>query len=259
MATPLAIRVVESNYLSYKRVWKASVFSYFLSPVLFLAALGFGLGALVDRGGGSATIEAASYAAFLAPGLMVANAMQSGTGEGSFPVMARMKWIRTYHATLATPVGASGLVTGHFAWIAIKMILIAVVFGIVATVLGAMDIGGALAVVPVAVLVGLSMAGPMTAFTASRDTTEGLTAVFRFVVTPMFLFSGTFFPIDVLPEWMQPVAYITPLWHAVELARRFALDWESTLPIWQHAGYLAVLFAVGAYLSDRYFTRKMLP
>ncbi len=259
MATPLAMRVIESKALTYRRVWRASVFSYFLSPVLFLVAMGFGLGSLVDRGDGSATIQAASYVAFLAPGLMVANAMQSGTGEGSFPVMAGMKWIKTYHATLATPIGSPGLVAGHFAWIGIKMALVALVFGLVATVLGAMSVLDALAVTPVAILVGLAMAAPMTAFTATRDTTEGLTAVFRFLVTPMFLFSGTFFPIDVLPGWMQPVAYVTPLWHAVEMARRFSLDWESTLPLWQHAGYLLVLFAVGAFLSLRYFTQKLLP
>lgn len=259
MATPLVLRVVESKALTYRRVWKASVFSYFLSPVLFLVAMGFGLGSLVDRGDGSATIEAASYVAFLAPGLMVASAMQAGTGEGSFPVMAGMKWIKTYHAALATPIGARGLVGGHFAWIGIKMAIIAIVFGAVATVLGAMSVIDVLAVTPVAILTGLAMAAPMTAFTATRETTEGLTAVFRFLVTPMFLFSGTFFPIDVLPGWLQPLAYITPLWHAVEIARRFALGWESALPIWQHSAYLMVLFAVGAGLSTRFFTRKLLP
>jgi lipooligosaccharide transport system permease protein len=75
----------------------------------------------------------------------------------------------------------------------------------------------------------------------------------------MFLFSGTFFPISQLPDWLEPIAVITPLWHAVEMARRVALGVESTLPAWQHLGYLAALFAIGAYLSQRYFTQKMLP
>jgi lipooligosaccharide transport system permease protein len=259
MATPLTLRVVESQLLTYRRVWKGSAFSSFLQPALFLVAMGFGLGTLVDRGGQTEIIDGIAYVTYLAPGLLVANAMQTGTFESSFPVMAGMKWIKTYHAMLASPIGASGLMAGHFLWVAIRLSLVALVFGVVAAILGAMSILDALAIVPIAVLVGLAMAGPMTAFTATRTTTEGLTAVFRFGVMPMFLFSGTFFPISQLPDWLEPIAVITPLWHAVEMARRVALGVESTLPAWQHLGYLAALFAIGAYLSQRYFTQKMLP
>lgn len=259
MSTPLTLRVVESNLLGYRRVWKASVFSSFLSPVLFLVAMGFGLGTLVDGGGRTEIIEGVAYVSYLAPGLLVANAMQTGTGEASFPVMAGMKWIKTYHAILATPIGAPGLIAGHFLWVAIRLALVSVVFGLVAFALGAMALWAALVTAPIGMLVGLAMAGPMTAFTATRNSTEGLTAVFRFGVMPMFLFSGTFFPISQLPDWMEPLAIITPLWHAVELAREVSLGIETTLPIWQHIGYLVGLFVVGAWLSLKYFTEKMLP
>ena len=259
MATPLALRVVESSLLTYRRVWKGSAFSGFLSPTLFLLAMGFGLGTLVDRGGGTEVLDGVAYVTFLAPGLLVANAMQTGTAEGSFPVMAGMKWIKTYHAILASPIGARGLVAGHFMWVAIRLALVGLVFGIVAALLGTMSIVSAMAIVPIAILVGLAMASPMTAFTATRETAEGLTAVFRFGVMPMFLFSGTFFPISQLPGWMQPLAAATPLWHAVEMARRIALGVDSALPAWQHLGYLVVLFAVGAALSMRFFNEKLLP
>ena len=259
MATPTALRVVESSFLTYKKVWKGSAFSSFLTPTLFLVAMGLGLGSLVDEGSGTAVIEGVEYIAFLAPGLLVASTMQTGASEGSFPVMAGMKWIKTYHAALASPVGASGLVSGHFLWVSVRLALVSLVFGVVASLLGAITFIKAIALIPIGVLIGLAIAAPMTAFTATRTTTEGLTAMFRFGIMPMFLFSGTFFPITQLPGWMQPLAAITPLWHAVELARRVALGFESTLPAWQHVGYLAGLFLAGAYLSDRYFKSKLLP
>ena len=259
MTTPLALRVVESHLLTYRRVWKGSAFSSFLSPTLFLLAMGFGLGTLVDRGGGTSALEGIAYVSYLAPGLLVANAMQTGTAEASFPVMAGMKWLKTYHAILASPVGSRGLIAGHFIWVAIRLTLVGLVFGIVAAALGAISLIPALAIVPIAVLVGLAMASPMTAYTATRDSTEGLVAVFRFGVMPMFLFSGTFFPISLLPDWMQPLAVITPLWHAVEMARRIALGIDSALPAWQHLGYLVLLFVIGAFLSHRFFAQKMLP
>ena len=173
--------------------------------------------------------------------------------------MAGMKWIKTYHAVLASPIGSNGLVAGHFMWVAIRLALVGLVFGVVSALLGAMSITSALSIVPIVILVGLAMASPMTAFTATRAAAEGLTAVFRFTVTPMFLFSGTFFPISQLPGWMQPLAAATPLWHAVELARSIALGVDSALPAWQHLAYLVALLAARAALSIQIFRQKLLP
>jgi len=259
MATPLAIRVMEANLMTYRRVWKGSAVSSFLNPVLYLSAMGLGLGTLVDQGDTAATLGAASYLEFLAPGLLVANAMMIGTFESSWPVMAGIKWLKTFQATLASPVGVGGLVAGHFLWVAFRLLLVSVVFLGVMLAFGATDLGAVLMLVLPAVLVGLAMAGPMTAFTATRQSEQGLTTVFRFGITPMFLFSGTFFPITQLPGWMQPLANLTPLWHAVEVARRWAIGVQSTLPVWQHLGYLVALFAVGAYLSNRFLARRLLP
>ena len=257
MPLPGVLRVVEADAVVYRRVWKGSAFSSFVTPALFLVAMGLGLGSLVDRGAGAPGFEGLSYVAFLAPGLLVASAMQSGAAQGSFKVMAGMKWDRTYHSVVASPVGTGGLVGGHFIWTAIRMLMVSVIFGGVAAALGAISPVAALALAPVGMLIGLATAAPMTAFTANRENTEALTAVFRFGITPMYLFSGTFFPITQLPEWLQSVATVTPLWHAVELARQIALGHSSALPAWLHVGYLVLLFAVGVVLTQRLFSRRL--
>ena len=257
MQVPGTLRVVEASAITYRRVWKGSAFSSFVTPALFLVAMGLGLGSLVDRGAGAPGLEGLSYVAFLAPGLLVASAMQSGAAEGSFKVMAGMKWARTYHSVVASPVGTGGLVGGHFIWTAIRLLMVSVIFGGVAAALGAISPVAALALAPVGMLIGLATAAPMTAFTANRENTEALTAVFRFGITPMYLFSGTFFPITQLPDWLQSVATVTPLWHAVELARRIALGHSSALPAWLHVGYLVLVFVVGAALTYRSFTRRL--
>ena len=195
--------------------------------------------------------------AFLAPGLLVASAMQSGAAEGSFKVIAGMKWTRTFHSVVASPVGTGGLVGGHFVWAGLRVLMVSVVFGAVAAALGAISAIAALALAPIGLLIGLATAGPMTAFTANRENTEALTAAFRFGITPMYLFSGTFFPISQLTDWLRSVATVTPLWHAVELARRVALGHDSALPAWQHVGYLVLVFVVGAALTYRLFTRRL--
>ncbi len=259
MATPLALRVVEANFVSYKRVWKGTAVSSFLNPVLYLAAMGLGLGTLVDDTAAATSLGADSYLEYLAPGMLIANSMIIAAFESSWPMMSAIKWLKTYQAALATPVGIAGLVGGHFIWIAIRLLLVSVVFVGVMLAFGAAGLGDGVALVIPAVFVGLAMAGPISAFTATRQTEQGLVMLFRFGITPMFLFSGTFFPISQLPGWIQPFAYVTPMWHGVEVARRMAIGTATTLPIWQHFVYLMVLFAVGAWLTVKYLRRRILP
>ena len=257
MQVPGVLRVVEADAIAYRRVWKGSAFSSFVTPALFLVAMGLGLGSLVDRGAGAPGFEGLSYVSFLAPGLLVASAMQSGAAQGSFPVIAGMKWTRTYHSVVASPVGTGGLLGGHFIWSGLRVLMVSVIFGAVAAALGAISPVAVLALAPIGILIGLATVAPMTAFTANRDNTEALTAVFRFGITPMYLFSGAFFPITQLPDWLQAVATLTPLWHAVELARRVALGYDSALPAWQHVGYLWLLIVVGAAMAYRLFARRL--
>src|SRR6202165_6342608 len=115
-----ALRVLEHNLIVYRRTWKGSVFMSFVSPVLFLAALGFGLGSLISRGP-VRTVDGLSYLAFLAPGLLVATAMQSGYVETTFPIMARIQWERTYAGMLATPLRVLDVLAGEFGWVAFRL------------------------------------------------------------------------------------------------------------------------------------------
>ena len=135
--------------MTYRRVWRGSVITTFITPVLFLAAMGLGLGTLVDDSAGVAALDAVDYITFLAPGLLAATAMQTGAGDSSFPVMAGIKWVKNYEATLATPVGIRDLTFGHFGWISIRLTFVSLVYVGVSLVFGAIGLaGGLIAVAP---------------------------------------------------------------------------------------------------------------
>jgi len=257
MALPTVVRVVEAHARVYRRTWRGSVISTFFSPVLFLVAMGIGLGSLVDQGAGRADLGGLRYLAFLAPGLLVATAMQTGAGDGSWPVMAGIKWTKTYHATLATPVGVRDLVVGHLGWVGIRLTFVSVVFVAIMAAFGAVESwAGAWAVVP-AVLTGLAFAAATTAYAAYLESDTGLSTLFRFGIVPMFLFSGTFFPISQLPDWLELLANVVPLWHGVELARGLALGIETAWSPLIHIGYLVAWIIGGTLVGFRTFGRKL--
>ena len=253
----LPLRVVEANARVYRGTWKGSAVTAFLSPVLFLLAMGVGLGSLVDRGPASQALDGLSYMQFLAPGLLAATAMQTAAGEATWPVMAGIKWAKTYHAALATPVRVSDLVSGNFIWAGIRVLLSAVAFVVVMTVFGTVEPERAPVMVLPAVLTGLAFAGPISAYTPVAKDESRLAAVFRFGIIPMFLFSGTFFPVEQLPQWLQPAALIFPLWHGVELCRAVALGSAPSLSAAVHVVYLFAWAGAGLFLAQRSFTRRL--
>lgn len=248
-ATTSTLRVVESHARYYKRTWRGSVISTFASPLFTLLAMGMGLGSLVDRQGGPGGVP---YLTWLAPGLLAAAAMQTAAGDSSYPVMAGMKWTKSYHAALATPVGVPALTYGHFGWVACRLALSLTVYAVIMMLVGAVSpIRGLLAILP-GILTGLAFCTPITAWVAQAKNDAKLPSLFRFVIVPLFLFSGTFFPITQLPEWMQPVAYLTPLWHGVELARGAAgVPLSPHFPWYIHTGALLVIAIVGGYIALR--------
>lgn len=258
MAMPLALRVAESEARWYRRVWRGSIFTSFLNPVLYLLAMGVGLGTLVDANLPPG-LEGASYLDFLAPGLLAATAMQAGAGEGSWKVRAGIKWTRTYHAKLATPIGIPALVNGHMLWVGARVMMVSVAFAIVVVVFRVAPLWQSLAATLPALLVGLAMGGLTTAYTTRTNSDTALPTYFRFVVIPMFLFSGAFFPITQLPGWLQPVAYVTPLWHGVELCRAVMLGSPTVVAPWISVIYLIVLAAVGTALSMKPLREQLLP
>jgi len=242
----------------YKRTWRASIASGFLTPTLFMAAMGVGLGTLVNHHGSSAhQLGGVSYLDFIAPGLLAASAMQMAAIEGMFPVMAGIKWIKFYQAMLATPITVTEVLYAHLLWMATRVAMVSSIFLIAMFAFGAPRSPEVLAAIPVAVLTGMSMAVPSAAFTATRESDQALIGVIRFVVMPMFLFSGTFFPITQLPAWLRPLAYATPLWHGVVLCRSLSLGDASWAASLGHAAYLLAFIAVATLVARRTFSRRL--
>ena len=250
-------RVVEASARVYRRTWRGSVISTFFNPILYLLGMGVSLGKLVDEGTGGSALDI-PYLTFLAPGLLAATAMMTGAGDASWPVMAGIKWRKTYDAILSTPVTVRELVMGHLAWVGVRLLFVTVVYSGVMTAFGATTvIEGALAIPP-AMLTGLGFAAIVTAYTARLKNELGLSSLFRFGVMPLFLFSGTFFPISQLPGWIQPLAYATPLFHGVSLCRGLALGIGFDVNPAVSIAYLVVLLGVGAALATRLMRRRLI-
>jgi lipooligosaccharide transport system permease protein len=250
----LALRPFEFFLTQYKRVWRGTAVTSVVTPVVYLLALGVGLGVFVDR---SADLpNGISYLAFVAPGLMAATAMQMATFEASFPVLAAIKWDRQYHAMLATPLRARDVMLGHQAFFAFRLVLTATVYFVVITAFGAVDSPLGVLAIPVTVLVGLSFSSAMAAWAAHTQNEVSFIAIFRFLILPMFLFSGTFFPISTLPTPLEVIAWFTPLWHGVTLCRDLMLGDVSPDDL-LHLAYLLACVTAGL-LAARMTYRKRL-
>jgi lipooligosaccharide transport system permease protein len=252
-----ALQVASVEALRYRRTWRGSIASAFLNPLLYLGAMGLGLGTLVDRGAGDVSLGDIAYAVYLAPGMLAAAAMQTGAMEGTWPVMAGIKWRKSYHAALATPVQVTDLLLGNTLWVAARLLMASVAFAAVVFVLGLAPLGGLLIALAPAVLAGLSMALPMTAFTAAVTKEANLSTMFRFGVIPMFLLSGAFFPVTQLPDPVAVIARMTPLYHCVELARAAALSVDTELAIAVHVAVPLAYAAAGGLLAQRRFVRRL--
>jgi lipooligosaccharide transport system permease protein len=250
----LMTRVVELRAMQYRRTFRASIFSSFLNPVLFLLAMGIGLGTYVNRSGtATQALGGLSYLQFLAPGLLAATAMQAAAFESTFPIMGGLTWQKTFHAMFATPVSARDIVVGNLAWIAIRLTMISAIFTVVMALFGATASPLIVLAIPAAVLTGMAFSAPIVAFSATQRTPEKFNAVFRFGITPLFLFSGTFFPISNLPEVIRPIAWLSPLWHGVELSRQLALGTIGQDPLGAvaHVAILVAIVLLGTWWAYR--------
>jgi len=249
-------RVWQRNWLVYRRLWHRSLAFGFLQPVLFLTAMGLGIGALIGTQGQSA-FGGVEYIDWLGPGLLAAMAMQTATFESTYPIMNKIMWGRNYEAMLSTPVSIRSILGGELAWAAFRIGTLASVFLVVLTLFGIPRSPAALLAIPFAVLVGVAFSACLIAFTATQKNDVGFSAIFRFVINPLFLFSGTFFPLTNLPEPLRAVAWATPLFHAVELIRGSVLGRLDLVSAPLHLAYLLVMLGIGAFLAERTLTRRM--
>ena len=250
--------VIEHRAVQYRRTFRSSVFTSFLTPLLFLTAMGIGLGGYVNASS-TAALGGVSYLQFLAPGLLVATSMQSAAFEATFPIIGGLNWQRTFHAMYATPLSPRDIAYGNLLWTAFRLTLIATVFTVIVVLMGAAYSPAIVLGIPIAVLTGMSFAAPIAAFSATQRTPARFNVIFRFVITPLFLFSGVFFPIDTLPSVLQAVAWLSPLWHGVVLTRALVLGVPDMAPALAlvHLSILVALVAVGSWAAARLIERRL--
>jgi lipooligosaccharide transport system permease protein len=234
--------------VSYRRTWRASLFSSFLGPVVYLAAIGYGIGGLVDHSGRPG-VGGVPYAVFIAPGLLTASLMQAGVGEASWPVLGAVQWQRQYHAMVATPLRPVDVLAGHLAMIVTRLALVGAVFVVAGAVLGAFTSWAAVPALAVAVLCGLAHAAPMMGFSVRQERPDGFPLIYRLGVVPLFLFAGTFFPVDQLPAAIRPIAWLTPLWNGTQAARDLVLGQASAGALLVHVAVMLVWVAAGVAVA----------
>jgi lipooligosaccharide transport system permease protein len=252
-----ALRVSEYYARLWQRYWLSWAVTAMLVPLLFLGALGLGLGSLVDES--QSTVDGLDYLVFVAPGLMAASAVMGASGESLWPVLGGIKWNRVLHGVAATPVAPGQIYAGYLVWVVAHVVMNATLFLLVASLLGATPSGWAVLAVPAAALGALACAAPLTAFAAGRQSDLPFAVVMRVVVVPMFLFSGTFYPVDQLPGALELVARLTPLWHAVELCRGATTGTLSIGPGLGHTAVLVAMVVAGSWWGVRTFREKLAP
>ena len=240
--------------------WMVSLISFGLgNPILFLFAIGLGVGSLVDKNSGGNPIDGVGYLTFLAPALLAGAAIQAAMDETSFPTLQGFLWEKNFYAMNATHLGASSIVNGVLIASLIRAALTTVLYEAVLLAFGAIGWSSVLPLFLSAMLAGAAFAAAMLATAAKVVDDDGFFAIVgRFVIAPMMLFSGTYFPINTLPIYLQPIGWVSPVWHATNLGR--VLSYGLPIEPWLfaiHIGYLATMFIGGGLIATRIFARRL--
>lgn len=249
--------LVEYWFVDAKRYWRSVLVVGTGQPLFYVLALGVGLGTVVDHNTHGSALGV-PYLVFVAPALLVAAAVQIGASDASYPILSKFKWERSFHGMAATPLSPAEISDGTLLWISLRLTAGSAIYLAIMSSFGATQRWQAILAVPAATLCGMSMAAPVAAFSASRENEgQGFNVLSRFIIVPMFLFSGTFYPIDRLPEWGRWVAYFTPMWHGTELARAAAIGGQSLIAVLGHVAALTALLVTGVALSRREFRKRV--
>jgi lipooligosaccharide transport system permease protein len=249
-----AAHLVERNAILYRRGWPVIV-SGFIEPLLYLLAIGFGVGALV---GSTVPVNGhpLRYAVFVAPAMMASSAMNGAIFETAFNFFYKLKYVKLYDAVLATPLGVADIALGEIAWALVRSTLYAFGFIVVMAVLGLVISPWALLALPAAMLIGFSFAAVGTAASTFVRTWQDFDLVLT-VLIPLFLFSATFYPITVYPGPLQVVVQLTPLYHGVDLLRSLTTGMIGP-SILIDTVYLVVLGAAALVLAANRLERLLL-
>lgn len=253
----LALRQVDYWLTVYRRTWRGSVITSFLTPLLYVLAMGILLGGFIE--GDPDTLEGATtYLAFIAPGLVAAHAMQLVVGEVTYPVMGMVKWQKIAFGMTATPLGPADVINAHLGFLCFRVATASGVFLAVLAPFGVFaSVWGAVGAFFVTLLVGLAFATPIYGFSAGLKDESAFALVFRLMVIPLFLFSGAFFPIGNLSAPMEWLARLTPLWHGVDLTRMLTLGTLEPGLALLHVAYLVALAVAGYWWACRRLTKRL--
>lgn len=246
-------------YLRAMRAYAVPILFYAIGqPLLYLVAMGVGLAALVS--GGVGTVDDVDYLTFVAPALLVSTIVMSVSGEMTYPVMSGFKWNRLYYGPAASPVAPAQIALGHASAVAIRFVVQAFIFWVVMQAFGAStQVLASLLLVPIGVLSAMAFGAPLQAYAATvKDEGFQFAFVQRFVVMPMFLFAGTFFPLTVMPVYLQWIGWISPVWHGTQLAR--VASYGADVPGWLmvvHVVFLVACVVGGLLASTRIYRRRL--
>lgn len=249
-----AIKLIHHNFLAYQHHWVAFVTGFF-EPLFYLAGVGFGVGQFVEAiPYGDLRLD---YASFLAPGLLAAATLNGALFDGFFSPFFRMNWEKTYEAIVSTPVSISDIAVGEVLWALIRGTIYGAGFLIVMLLLGLVHSPWALLVLPAVMLSGGALSAGAMILTGITKQLSSLEKVMTLVVFPLFLFSGTFFPVALYPDHLRPVVQVTPLYHSAALLRDLTTG-QVGLPALGHAAYLATMFLIASAIAIRLMRRRLI-
>lgn len=246
--------VAEHRLLAMKGYVGEAVFQSFGNPLIYLFALGVGLASLVPQG-----VAGVSYLEFVAPALMATAAMTIAANETTYPVLMGFKWNPTFFGMNAAPLTGGQIVNGIMLAILARMIMTVTIYFGVILAFGAVPCAWGVLAIGSAVLTGMAIGLVLSSYTSTiKDDRGQMAMIQRFGIMPLFLFSGTFFPLEQLPVYLQPIGWISPLWHGAELGRVATYGLEE--PLWltvTHVGYLSGIIVVGLWATRRHFVRRL--
>ncbi len=249
------VKVWRRNLVTYQKIWKVNFITPLLEPLLYILAFGLGFSGMVE-GVDYAGLQL-SYTAFIAPALIATAVMWNAFFETTYASFVRMYYQKTFDGMLATPLTLEEIILAEVVWSATKAFGAAVIMMTVLGLLGFVDFPSGLLILPMAFLGGLAMGSIGMFFTGITPTIDMFNLPIFLFITPMFLFSGTFFPVSNLPAWAQPMALAFPLYHMVELVRCFSLGSSQTHPL-VCIGYLLLFAVIFLYLAMRVMRKRLI-
>ena len=252
----LSVRAFRCWLVMYRRTWRSSIWSSVLGPLFYLGAMGYGLGSLVDAHG-TASLGGVRYVVFVAPAVLAVQAMNSGLSNAMFPVFGGIHWNKIYVAARATILRPADIYRGSLLFILMRIAMNSACFLVFMAAFGLIRSWWGVLLLPAAVLLGVAFAAPVAAWAVTLSNQTPMNYVFRFGSVPLMLFSGTFFPVSQLPAWLRLIAYATPLWHGAALCRALSLGTVTAGSAAVHVGYLTAMAAVGLWLGNRSFYRRL--